>query len=76
MVSKIYDLAVPVSKYNVNGQEKNRYENIGCVMKSDNGKRSFKGEINAPEGMSYASDIAKKYGVTYEMLTGRKEAED
>lgn len=38
------------------------------IVKSDNGNRSFKVEVAPPEGMSYASDIAKKYGVTYEML--------
>ena len=37
-------------------------------MKSDNGKRSFKVEVASPEGLSYAKDIAEKYGVTYEML--------
>ena len=46
------------------------------IMKSDGGQRSFKVEVASPERMSYASDIAKKYGVTYEMLTGRKEKED
>ncbi len=40
------------------------------IMKSDNGKRSFKVEVASPEGLSYARDIAEKYGVTYEMLTG------
>lgn len=40
------------------------------IMKSDGGKRSFKVEIARPEGMSYARDIAEKYGVTYEMLIG------
>lgn len=40
------------------------------VVKSDGGKRSFKVEVAKPEGMSYARDIAQKYGVTYEMLTG------
>lgn len=39
------------------------------IVKSNNGQRSFKIEIAPPEGMSYANDIAKKYGVTYEMLT-------
>jgi uncharacterized protein YjgD (DUF1641 family) len=39
------------------------------VVKSDGGKRSFKVEVAPPEGMSYARDIAQKYGVTYEMLT-------
>lgn len=42
------------------------------IMKSDGGKRSFRVEVASPEGSSYASDIAKKYGVTYEMLTGSK----
>ena len=39
------------------------------VVKSDGGKRSFKVAVALPEGMSYARDIAQKYGVTYEMLT-------
>ena len=39
------------------------------IVKSEEGKRSFKVELAPPEGMSYAEDIAKKYGVTYEMLT-------
>ena len=43
------------------------------IVKSDGGKRSFKLAIAPPEGSSYAADIAKKYGVTYEMLTGKKE---
>lgn len=38
------------------------------IMRSDEGKRSFKVEIALPEGSSYARDIAEKYGVTYEML--------
>ena len=42
------------------------------IVRSDNGQRSFKIEVAPPEGMSYARDIAEKYGVTYEKLTGRK----
>jgi hypothetical protein len=42
------------------------------VMQTDNGKRSFKAVLMPPEGLSYARDIAEKYGVTYEMLTGGK----
>ena len=40
------------------------------IVKSEGGTRSFKLEVAPPEGSSYAADIAKKYGVTYEMLTG------
>ena len=38
------------------------------IVKADGGNRSFKIEMAPPEGMSYAGDIARKYGVTYEML--------
>ena len=40
------------------------------VALSDGGQRSFKVKVAPPQGMSYARDIAEKYGVTYEMLTG------
>ena len=40
------------------------------IVKSEGGTRSFKLEVAPPEGSSYAADIAKKYGVTFEMLTG------
>ena len=38
------------------------------VALSDGGQRSFKVKVAPPQGMSYARDIAEKYGVTYEML--------
>lgn len=41
------------------------------VMSSDEGKRLYKVVEKAPEGSSYAHDIAAKYGVTYEMLTNK-----
>ena len=34
----------------------------------DNGERSFKVYISPPQGSSYARDIAKKYGVTFEQI--------
>lgn len=46
-----------------------RYKAASLIVKSEGGNRSFKVEIAPPEGMSYAGDIARKYGVTYEMLT-------
>ncbi|MBR5974988.1 MAG: DNA mismatch repair protein [Clostridiales bacterium] len=39
------------------------------IVKNEGPKRSFKVEVAPPEGMSFAKDIAEKYGVTYEMLT-------
>ena len=39
------------------------------IVKTDGANRSFKIAVAPPAGLSYAEDIAKKYGVTYEMLT-------
>ncbi len=44
------------------------------IVKSEGGNRSFKLEVAPPEGSSYASDIARKYGVTFDMLTGSGES--
>ena len=38
------------------------------VMRTEDGRRSFKVALAQPEGSSYARDIAEKYGVTYDML--------
>jgi hypothetical protein len=40
------------------------------IMRTENGRRSFKVALAQPEGSSYAKDIAEKYGVTYDMLIG------
>lgn len=37
-------------------------------IESSTGTRSFKVYVAPPKGISYASDIAKKYGVTFEQL--------
>ena len=43
------------------------------IVKSEGGNRSFKLAVAPPEGSSYASDIAKKYGVTYDILVGEEK---
>lgn len=50
-------------------QNENGFKASSLVVKSKNGERSFKVEIAPPEGVSFAKDIAEKYGVTFEMLT-------
>ena len=41
---------------------------VSLVMRTDGSERSFHVEIAPPEGSSFASDIAIKYGITYEQL--------
>ena len=45
------------------------------IVEAKDGKRSYKIIAAPPEGRSYAMDIAEKYGVTYELLTGEKRPE-
>ena len=42
---------------------------VSLVAETKEGKHSFRVIIAPPEGQSFARDIAKKYGVTYESLT-------
>ena len=43
---------------------------LSLIVCTDGGERSFRIAVAPPEGMSYARDIAARYGVTYEELTG------
>lgn len=41
---------------------------VSVVMENDGGKRSYKISYKAPDGKSYAHEIAYKYGITFEQL--------
>ena len=63
----MHKLASDIEDLNAEGA---KAKAASLVALSDGGKRSFKVKVAPPQGMSYARDIAEKYGVTYEMLTG------
>ncbi len=46
-----------------------RFQAASLIMRSSEGIRSYRVSCAPTEGLSYARDIAEKYGVTYEMLT-------
>lgn len=52
----------------INNEEKGDSKAASMVVVSEGGIRSFKVMVAKPVGQSYAMDIAKKYGVTYEQL--------
>jgi len=50
-------------------KESETYKACSIIAKTESqGERSFKIYVEKPEGMSFANDIAAKYGVTYEKL--------
>ena len=53
--------------------ESSRAGAASLIMRTEDGKRSFKVALAQPEGSSYARDIAEKYGVTYDMLVSGSE---
>ncbi len=55
----------------VNTQIKGDLDIASLITGIHEGKRSYKIFIAPPEGVSYAQDIAKKYGVTFDQLSER-----
>ena len=55
------------------GREAGDGKAYSLVVHNEGAKRSYKIEIAPPVGKSYASDIAKKYGVTYDMLVNTEK---
>lgn len=62
----MHELAANVSKMNSAVEGSSKIESM--VTGVDKGERSFKVYINPPQGLSYAKDIAEKYGVTFDKI--------
>ena len=61
----MHDLARSLDEFN-NAEGKSRVESL--VTGIHDGERSFKVSIAPPQGVSYAKDIAEKYGVTFDLI--------
>ena len=62
----MHELASSVGEINSAVEGDSRAESL--ITGVHDGERSFKVSIAPPQGVSYAADIAKKYGVTFEMI--------
>lgn len=62
----MHDLARNLEDINEGIKGESKIESM--VTGVENGKRSFKIFISPPQGVSYARDIAEKYGVTFESI--------
>lgn len=74
----LHDLALRVEEMNdSSSEEDNRIDHLTAVLdETTPGKRSFRIVRTVPQGLSYAKDIAEKYGITYagllDTLSNRK----
>ncbi len=62
----MHDLARGLEELNGSTEGSSKVESM--VTGVDSGKRSFKVFIAPPQGVSYAKDIAERYGVTFEKI--------
>ena len=62
----MHDLARNLEEVNENVEGDSKVESM--VTGVDHGNRSFKVYITSPKGVSYAKDIAEKYGVTFAQI--------
>lgn len=62
----MHKLALDVDE--INGEVNSDSKAASLVVEVENGTRSFRVSVSKPTGLSFAMDIAKKYGVTFEQL--------
>lgn len=62
----MHELGANAGKMNNEVEGASKIESM--VTGVENGERSFKVYINPPQGLSYAKDIAEKYGVTFDKI--------
>ncbi len=62
----MHELARHLDVFNAENEGSSKVESL--ITGVENGARSFKVSIAPPQGVSYARDIALKYGVTFEQI--------
>lgn len=73
-VTHIHDLPQQVEKYNSHPQNKGKIDNLVALMENkEDGIRSYKISRTTPDGLSYAKDIAARYGLHLDGILGKSE---
>lgn len=68
-VTHIHDLPQKIDTYNSYPQNKGKIDNLVALMEDkENGLRSYKVARTRPDGLSYARDIARQYGLDLESI--------
>lgn len=74
-VTHIHDLTQQLDTYNEHPENKGKIDNLVAMMESkEEGTRSYRVIRTTPDGLSYARDIAKRYGLDLEdILKDKRE---
>ena len=71
-VTHIHDLPMKVGEFNNHPDNKSKIDNLAAQMENkEDGSRSYKLIRTTPDGLSYARDIAKKYGLELDRIISR-----
>lgn len=71
-VTHIHDLPQQVAQYNAHPDNKGKIDNLVALMENkENGIRSYRVVREKPDGLSYAKDIAAKYGLNLESILSK-----
>lgn len=70
-VTHIHDLPLKVAEFNAHPRNKGKIDNLVAQMESrEDGVRSYRVLRTTPDGLSYARDIAMRYGLDLEDIIG------
>lgn len=71
-VTHIHDLPQQVDEYNAHPMNKGKIDNLVALMENkQDGTRSYKISRSTPDGLSYAKDIAARYGLHLDNILSR-----
>lgn len=72
-VTHIHDLPQQVEQYNAHPDNKGKIDNLVALMENkENGVRSYRVERTKPDGLSYARDIATRYGLNLDAILAQR----
>ena len=73
-VTHIHDLPQQVAQYNSHPSNRGKIDNLVALMENkEDGTRSYKIARTTPDGLSYAKDIASRYGLNLEGILAKQE---
>ena len=76
-VTHIHDLPMKIAEYNNYPGNRSKIDNLVAQMESkEDGVRSYRISRTTPDGLSYARDIASRYGLNLEEICQKAQRQD